>query len=96
MPFWKRMFAKTTDTSSQVAELVRLCDNAEQNYRKLPYEDARKAQKQIEIRIREIGQQLYDAGGERLMLRVHGDVSRRCPYGRYLEGAWGGIGTWLG
>ena len=79
-----------------VAELVRLCTEVNTNYKRLRYKEAEEAQETLEVRIREIGQAAYDQGGEELMLKVHRSVANQCEYGRYLEGAWGGIGRWLG
>lgn len=80
----------------QTEELVRLCTEVNENYRRMEYSEAQKAQQQLEKRIREIGQKLSDSGGEKLMVQACEAVGSRCPYGRYLEGAWGGIGTWMG
>jgi hypothetical protein len=79
-----------------VDELVSLCTEVNTNYQRMPYAQAQEAQRKLEVRIKEIGQQLFDKGGLKLMLEVHAQVARRCTYGRYLEGAWGGVGSWRG
>ena len=81
-----------------IDELVKLCTEVNGNYKRLPYSEAQKAQQQLEVRIREIGQKLFDQGGgeKKLMLEAHALVASRCIYGRYLEGAWSGIGDWMG
>jgi hypothetical protein len=85
-----------TTTTSRVEELVRLCDEVDRQYSTLSYRDAQEAQKKTEAQIREIGQELFDEGGEPLMVRTCQDVAGRSRHGRYLEGVWNGIGTWLG
>lgn len=92
----KNINAKVDPPGQWVDELVKLCTEVNTNYNRLPYTDAQNAQRQLEVRIRKIGQELFDRGGEKLMLEIHAQVARRCPYGRYLEGAWGGVGTWRG
>lgn len=92
----KNINAKVDPPGQWVDELVKLCTEVNTNYDRLPYADAQEAQRQLEVRIRKIGQGLFDQGGKKLMLEIHAQVARRCPYGRYLEGAWGGVGTWRG
>ncbi len=79
-----------------IDELVKLCTEVNMNYKRLPYSEAQKAQKQLEVRIREIGQKLFNQGEKKLMLEIHALVASRCIYGRYLEGVWSGIGDWMG
>jgi len=50
-----------------------------------------------ESRLKEIGQQLFDVGGEGLMKTVYSLVYQKGRFpGRYLDGVWDRIGTWLG
>ena len=50
-----------------------------------------------EKRLKEIGQDLYNTGGEDLMNNVYKMVYQRGLFpGRYLEHVWDGIGSWMG
>lgn len=49
------------------------------------------------VKVREIGQSLYDAGGMSYMLSAHQEFARRNPrHARNLEMVWNGIGDWMG
>lgn len=81
---------------NETEELLDLCYEVDENFLELSYTEAQEAQAKLEVRIKEIGQELFDEGGEHLMREVHGEVAGRCPFGRYLEGAWDRVGTWMG
>lgn len=49
------------------------------------------------IKVREIGQALYDLGGMNDMLAAHREFAMRSPrHARNLEMVWNGIGEWMG
>lgn len=84
------------ENSVEIEKLIELCNAVDSAYRKMSKEEAQKNQQHLENEIRDIGQKLYDKGGEKLMLAVHAEVASKSSMGRYLEGVWDGIGTWQG
>ena len=58
--------------------------------------EGQEMQMRVEADIKQIGKLLYQAGGHERMLQVGRTVAARSKHGRYLEGAWNGIGEWRG
>jgi len=77
-------------------DLIKLCAEVEENYQRMPYDEASNAQRELEKKIQEIGRKLDEAGGDQLMRKVHAEVAARSSHGRLLELAWGnaGVGGW--
>ncbi|MFA5788024.1 MAG: hypothetical protein WDA71_13760 [Actinomycetota bacterium] len=86
----------SSESPDDATRLIRLCDQVDKAFKTMSHEKAAEKQQEIEARIRRIGQTLYDRGGEALMLEICQRVASRSAHGRYLEGAWSGIGTWMG
>jgi transcription elongation factor Elf1 len=80
--------SKSISVNDAVNALVRIYENHPEGL----YPDA-----PDRIKVREIGQSLYDAGGISYMLSAHQEFTHRNHrHARNLEMVWNGIGEWMG